>query len=271
MKFLTFIFGLILSTSVFAQNSNLDKLNEYFLKDNLSERDSYHEDHYKNLIPNELCEEFFKIKFNVCEKMCFSIKLIENENYNIYIVGRTCCAGGMCEWETLFTLDKNGVIIDKLRYSQYFADLTEKDKLIGSIHENIIVTVKIDRKYDDYGDRMISERIKNSYYKIDSVGKIYPLIENFRKSKNRKYSFTSERFVSIEELDSMRYLDLGVMRNEIFADYGYSFKTEKWQDYFKQFDWYKPLNDNEKINDKLNAIEKVNIKLIVAEELEREK
>ncbi len=271
MKFFTFIFCLVLSFSVFAQENNLSKLNEYFLKDSLSERDSYHEDHYKNLIPNELCEEFFKIKFNTCESMCFSIKLIENENFTTYVVGRPCCAGGMCEWETIYTLDKLGNVIDKLRYAYYFADLTEKNRLIGNIQENFIITRKIDRSYDSDGEKLKSERKKTSYYLIDNFGKIQPTTGNFKKSKNRKYSFTSERFVTEEELDSMRYLDLGVMRNEIFADYGFSFKTEKWQEYFKQFDWYKPLNENEKINDKLNAIEKVNVRLIVAEERKREK
>lgn len=51
------------------------------------------------------------------------------------------------------------------------------------------------------------------------------------------------------------------MRNEIFARYGYKFKTGgKMDSYFQQQDWYKKQHDN--VNDFLTGIEQQNIKLI---------
>jgi hypothetical protein len=55
--------------------------------------------------------------------------------------------------------------------------------------------------------------------------------------------------------------DLDLMRNEIFADYGYKFQTEKWQKYFGEKSWYKPLYDD--VNDMLTEIDKANVKTIL--------
>ena len=60
------------------------------------------------------------------------------------------------------------------------------------------------------------------------------------------------------------YLDtneLDIMRNEIYASYGYAFKTKKWQDYFSKKTWYKPHYNN--VDNLLSPIEKENIKTIL--------
>ena len=59
--------------------------------------------------------------------------------------------------------------------------------------------------------------------------------------------------------------DLDVMVNEIYAELGLKFKTEKWKDYFSQFDWYKPQYDN--VDNKLSKIDKKNIETIIKEKL----
>ncbi len=55
--------------------------------------------------------------------------------------------------------------------------------------------------------------------------------------------------------------DLDIMRNEIYADYGYRFQSPKWQQYFKQFDWYKPRYDN--VDNQITPLEKANIDYIL--------
>jgi len=57
--------------------------------------------------------------------------------------------------------------------------------------------------------------------------------------------------------------DLDIMRNEIYADYGYKFKTKKWKTYFSKIPWYKPLYDD--VNDKLSDLEQYNIQVILKE------
>ena len=51
------------------------------------------------------------------------------------------------------------------------------------------------------------------------------------------------------------------MRNEIFAEYGYKFKSKKWQEFFAKYDWYKPVKDN--VDEFLTEKDKYNIKVIL--------
>lgn len=53
--------------------------------------------------------------------------------------------------------------------------------------------------------------------------------------------------------------DLDIMRNEIFAEYGYIFKSDKWKNYFAGR--YTPLHEN--VDDQLTDIDKANIKTIL--------
>ncbi|MEM7037835.1 MAG: YARHG domain-containing protein, partial [Bacteroidota bacterium] len=62
--------------------------------------------------------------------------------------------------------------------------------------------------------------------------------------------------------------DLDVMRNEIFAEYGYKFKTEKWQKYFADQKWYQPRFDN--VDDKLTDLDRKNIEAILKMKKEME-
>ncbi len=57
--------------------------------------------------------------------------------------------------------------------------------------------------------------------------------------------------------------DLDLMVNEIYAEYGFKFKTEKWQTYFSKFSWYKPEFDN--VDAKVSALDKKNIETISKE------
>lgn len=60
--------------------------------------------------------------------------------------------------------------------------------------------------------------------------------------------------------DHLTIEDLDIMRNEIFAEYGYKFKLEKWDKYFRSKGWYYPRFDN--VDDKLTDIEKANLEVI---------
>ncbi|MEM7370561.1 MAG: YARHG domain-containing protein [Bacteroidota bacterium] len=66
----------------------------------------------------------------------------------------------------------------------------------------------------------------------------------------------SESTIRILELEDIR-----IMRNEIFARYGYIFREGgEMESYFKQQAWYKPAHKN--VDDFLTELEKKNIRLI---------
>ena len=116
-----------------------------------------------------------------------------------------------------------------------------------------------------------------TYHKIDEDGTIK------RLTSNRYYDFTKFIFInennfrgcfawSIQDAsyadehnmwiaDHLSIEDLDIMRNEIFAEYGYKFKTEKWQKHFSEQTWYNPKYDD--VNDRLTEIDKANVKLIL--------
>jgi hypothetical protein len=66
------------------------------------------------------------------------------------------------------------------------------------------------------------------------------------------------------ELDSS---ELRIKRNEIFAQYGYKFKSEDLSTYFSSQKWYEPKHDN--VDSFLTQLDKDNIKILLAEEAER--
>ena len=83
-------------------------------------------------------------------------------------------------------------------------------------------------------------------------------------SKIRKKTSKQNAYVS-KSIDSIRFSkysfdSLLLKRNEIFARYGYIFKSKKLQEYFRKFDWYAPRYNN--VNKYLNDIDKQNIKII---------
>jgi len=51
------------------------------------------------------------------------------------------------------------------------------------------------------------------------------------------------------------------MRNEIFANRGYIFKTDQWEEYFSDKDWYTPKYED--VNNKISVIEKMNTQTIL--------
>lgn len=115
------------------------------------------------------------------------------------------------------------------------------------------------------------------YYKVTAEGKIES------QPTNRHYAFT--KFVKIDEgyFKNCRYEnipydenyenanvvvvsgisseELDIMRNEIFAEYGFIFKTDKWKQYFEAMPWYKPQYEN--VDSFLTEIDKHNIKFIL--------
>lgn len=75
-------------------------------------------------------------------------------------------------------------------------------------------------------------------------------IENFRVDK--KYSYSD-----INDFDSA---DFRIKRNEIFAQYGYKFKSQELTEYFKKFRWYTPKTDN--VDSLLTDLDIKNIKFL---------
>jgi hypothetical protein len=143
----------------------------------------------------------------------------------------------------------------------------------------LIEYVQHEPKYNPFG--RYDEMTVFKYYEINSQGDIRPL-DSDRIFDCTKYVKMDESYfegcqATVDELSpSMRILqdyltidDLDLMRNEIFAEYGLRFKTDKWRNYFSAQPWYRPRYDD--VNDKLTEIDKHNIQLILKMRAQMEK
>lgn len=67
---------------------------------------------------------------------------------------------------------------------------------------------------------------------------------------------------TIEQLSPFSLLELRLIRNGIFARYGYVFEDEDLSNYYSQFDWYKPDYGKKITYSDLNKYQQKNIDLI---------
>ena len=109
---------------------------------------------------------------------------------------------------------------------------------------------------------------KNSCEKIETHQKKFDPHFFLRTDYQGNFSFASEREISEDELAGLSRAELGIMRNEIFARYGYSFKSEAVKEYLSRQKNYsdRSLSD---VAAFLSEIEQKNILKIKAEEAKR--
>ncbi|MFM7021789.1 MAG: YARHG domain-containing protein [Flavobacteriales bacterium] len=178
--------------------------------------------------------------------------------------------GYILENSHLFTTDSTGKFIHKTELTEprdgkylyiTFWDGTKVDPddyFKTRFHHDSIFKVSyiadtIDgmKKYDQFSHY--------SFYKISKNGKTQKL------ESNRIFDCT--KFIELKERDfkgvfiipkqtngdtngtyteHLDIQDLELMRNEIYADYGFKFKVEKWQKYFATKPWYQPKYDDVK-------------------------
>lgn len=93
-------------------------------------------------------------------------------------------------------------------------------------------------------------KIDLSYFKTCALRNI-----DFSLSPRKHYNY------NLLAYGELSYDDLDIMRNEIFAEYGYRFKSEKWRKYFSSKKWYKPALDN--VDHLLTEIDKHNLEVII--------
>lgn len=77
-----------------------------------------------------------------------------------------------------------------------------------------------------------------------------------------KYPQASLREITYREIKGMHVWDVIVMRNEIYARYGYIF-TKSWElrDYFNSQSWYHPHSTN--VENQLSELEKKNVRYLL--------
>jgi hypothetical protein len=144
---------------------------------------------------------------------------------------------------TIALYNKEGGLLDTIIFDAY--------DICGYELENVII----------FKDSIISERDKLKRIFSIKNRRFEEVTKEINSHIKGNYPQASLRFLSIDALKKLTYHDLKIMRNEIFARYGYIFKEGGEMDkYFKSQDWYSPQHKN--VNNFLTEIEKANLKLI---------
>ncbi|MBR4326211.1 MAG: YARHG domain-containing protein, partial [Bacteroidales bacterium] len=100
------------------------------------------------------------------------------------------------------------------------------------------------------------------YYKQSTFYKSLTKKDQITEILTGQYPYTSMKLVLPSELDYFSKAQLRVMRNEIYARHGYVFSSADLKAHFAKMSWYKPLNDNSKVQ--LSELEQLNVDLIKA-------
>lgn len=116
-------------------------------------------------------------------------------------------------------------------------------------------------------------KLENSPYQLGKEGEyelgIY-VDDKLSKYYGGRFLETVFAIVKVDYLNSLSLEDLQIMRNEVFARYGYIFKSEgKMDTYFKKKKWYRGIN--KKVDEFLSEIERINISAIQKVEQEKRK
>lgn len=117
--------------------------------------------------------------------------------------------------------------------------------------------------YDNGQEKIKGLKVYNSWSGMTESGEyeIGTISCSVSKCFSGKFPQASIRHLSVDELKKMPKSDLKIMRNEIFARYGFIFKSGGEMDlYFKKQDWY--IAQYNSVDKFLTDLEKGNIKLI---------
>ncbi len=188
------------------------------------------------------------------------------------------------------TVDSNNNVVGKAKFYvsndyynpyQYLAPKIPY-RLIG---DTLIEAVRIDKVFEEYPTPYGYDAMINySYYEIKQTGEINKLTSNRyfpftkyvylteeyfkgtyvidRNSYNDTIKWPDDLYITTYITDHLNAYDLELMYNEVLAEYGYKFKDEKWDAYFKQQPWYVPRFDN--VDSQLNPWEWANLEVIKA-------
>lgn len=141
--------------------------------------------------------------------------------------------------------------------NEYWVYMPNGSKRLKVTHPDCL---PIEVVFDNYG----IGRVQGKTTYVLTVVKNNPPSANVEKKLSFGYiNVLSDRKLQSSDLDGKTKKELEIMRNMIYAKYGYRFKRDDLFKYFSQFDWYSPnTSDASVVSDRMSSIEHFNIDFI---------
>ena len=246
-------------SNIYSQISNQNDYNKffgYFPENELGEESVLGTDTIpRNLVKSVLGEKFYKHYMASYTATC-----ILNQSKNItFIMESVDPAGGyysnyyiitFSPYFKLLKTDHLGVTLLEYNNREVCTFNLYSDTLLQVNHTNIVA---------NENDENIVKSDEYKFYVINSNGFCHLELPSI--SDARKYPQSSKKILLKSDVENLTKEQLSIMRNEIFADHGYKFKSVRWMEYFNCKDWYYPIYED--VNDKLSVVEKINIATIL--------
>lgn len=123
--------------------------------------------------------------------------------------------------------------------------------------------------YEKNEDRHFAQYIVLSLNEDYQVNKKLSFQYNLSLRSYRRCPESSLRLLCEKDVENMPKETLRIIRNEMYADHGYVFKTEEMKKYFENKSWYKPrYSDINTCIYFLSDVEKINIEFLKQKEKE---
>lgn len=220
-------------------------------------------DRNRTSIDLEFAQKYLDFESNSDESKIYTDKILfKNDSLVGFTCFVPCAAGGICERTNYYIFNLSGESISSLKNFEFnFADCSFNDyKICVYYSDSLLIFENTEEKTDCDEDSLISRKTEIEYFEI-TPNAVLKKVKTDYINTNREYYFASCEILNSKQLDTFTVEELGEIRNEIFAAHGYKFKTEKWQKYFTDKEWYKPDFDN--VDQFLTVIEKQNIETII--------
>lgn len=213
------------------------------------------------LIPDWVCSDFLKIEgYGDMIVEARSVEYRKLEGLNLFICSLKCLAGGVCKINELYAFSQEGNQLGSLTVSGEMGDAAFHNYSDYSFLSDSLVEIKKTKKEFSFNEESGTDSLvkDESFYEYHLISLDEGIIrlDNI-KSDDREYPLTSYQVFTVNDLKAYSLEELDVMRNEIFASYGYRFKSKKWNDYFSAKNWYNARFDD--VVDQLSLIDQLNV------------
>jgi hypothetical protein len=228
---------------------------------------------FLDLFPGKKIDSVYQVKF--LEQSYFpqyqtlrAVRIKDRTHSYISLITQSdCFAGGMCESQDLYTFSIDGNLIDQYEIQRKKSDCSFSSKKLTEFFDSLFYTITIEEEGDCSIDLITKKKISIEEVEITQDGEIEVKSQRIIPS-NRNHPNLSYHRLEANALNQLEVDKLAEMRNEIFASYGYDFKTARWKNFFGAFSWYQPSTESVS-KDELNLIEQYNLDLIIREERSR--
>ena len=155
--------------------------------------------------------------------------------------------------------EKNHFITEKLINRKHFSSLDQKgyESVSHRFFEGDLLEIL------ENPDKNSASRVFK-YFEMSDSG-LQKIEQGSDNRPDRLVPFLSNRLLTQKELQDLQAIPgrLRLVRNELFAQYGYVFNAKDLKEYFEAKDWYTPSTlTSAEIQDQMTVLERLNVELI---------